>query len=146
MPFFSQRTLELMVGLADKRRPLRPVGLAFAIRQRAEAIRDDANVLRRYGIDGTAAALDRLAASLDDDVAAAHGELLSLTEAAEASGYSADHLRRLSKSGQLQNYGDPYRPRFRRGELPCKPGAPSVTGENRREVARRVVNSLPKAG
>lgn len=46
--------------------------------------------------------------------------VLTLREAALASGYSADHIRHLVASGALRNVGAKRRPRIRAGDLPRK--------------------------
>ena len=92
---------------------------------------------------------------LDDilrDAAAAlasdQDECVTLTQAAAASGYSADHLARLIRSGRLPNAGVKHAPRLRRGDLPHKPGRlpserppPHLLGADPRQVARAVVTS-----
>ena len=72
--------------------------------------------------------LDEILAELDAAVSGDAGQLLRLSAAAEVSGYTADHLRTLIKSGKLTNYGRPHAPRVRRGELPRKPGHRSSGG------------------
>lgn len=49
-------------------------------------------------------------------------ELLTLEQAASETGYSKAHLRRLAALGRLPQQGGHYRPRYRRGDLPRKPG------------------------
>ena len=77
-------------------------------------------------------------------------ELLTLTEAASYSGYSADHLARLLRDGDLENAGRRHRPRVRRGDLPRKPHSlrpeppsPFLT-DSKRQIAMSVVNSETK--
>lgn len=50
------------------------------------------------------------------------GELLTLEEAAAASGYSRDHLGRAVRTGKIANAGRANAPRIRRSDLPVKPG------------------------
>jgi len=47
---------------------------------------------------------------------------LNLQQAAEESGYSADHLGRLVKDGEIPNAGRTKAPRILRKDLPRKPG------------------------
>lgn len=51
-------------------------------------------------------------------VTEASDEELNLTQAAELTGYSADHLGKLVRKGTLTNYGKKGSPRVRRSELP----------------------------
>ncbi len=47
--------------------------------------------------------------------------LLTLTQAAQRSGYTIDHVGRLLRTGQLANAGRKGSPRVRAGDLPRKP-------------------------
>lgn len=73
--------------------------------------------------EGAAAALEGAAVQLEAALRHADDELLTLTEAAAVSGYSADHLGRLVRDGTIRNAGRPNAPRIRRGDLPVKPSA-----------------------
>jgi hypothetical protein len=53
---------------------------------------------------------------------AAGEEALTLVEAAKESGYSADHLGRLVRAGDIENVGRAHAPKIRRRNLPRKPG------------------------
>ena len=64
-------------------------------------------------IDELLSEMRQLGTTSDDD-------LLSLTEAATFSGYSADHLGRLVRMGMLKNFGRHGAPRVRRGDVPRK--------------------------
>jgi hypothetical protein len=64
------------------------------------------------------------------------------------SGYSADYLGRMLRSGSIPNAGRPHAPRIRRADLPRKAGglrnqqsAPQLVGATPGEVARAVVTS-----
>ena len=48
-------------------------------------------------------------------------DMLTLTQAAEVTGYTDDHLGRLVREGKLTNYGEKHSPRVKRSELPMKP-------------------------
>src|SRR5688500_16967490 len=65
--------------------------------------------------------LGRVAKELEAALVEHDSTLVGLNDGARLSGYSADHLGRLVKSGKLQNYGSKHRPRVRIGELPRKP-------------------------
>jgi hypothetical protein len=104
--------------------------------------------LKRYGalVDG-ARLVDDLITDLEQLLREEDADLLSLSEAAATSGYSADHLSRLIRTGKLENHGRSPRPRVRRGDLPRKPHAlrpeppsPFLT-TSRRQIAMSVVNS-----
>ena len=49
-------------------------------------------------------------------------EVLTLSKAAEYSGYSREHLARLVRVGRLHNAGRPDAPKIRACDLPRKPG------------------------
>jgi hypothetical protein len=104
--------------------------------------------LKRYGalVDG-ARLVDDLITDFEQLVREEDADLLSLSEAAAATGYSSDHLSRLIRTGKLENCGRAHRPRVRRGDLPRKPHAlrpeppsPFLTS-SRRQIAESVVNS-----
>ena len=69
-------------------------------------------------VDG-AALIDEFLTDLEG-IAAAE-QPVTLTQASTVSGYSADHLSRLIKSGQLTDYGRKHAPRVRTSECPRKP-------------------------
>ncbi len=70
---------------------------------------------------------------------------MNLTQAAEESGYSDDHLGRLVKDGTIPNAGRPGAPLIRRGLLPRKAGVAQLApigdtvGANREQIARDIV-------
>lgn len=66
--------------------------------------------------------IDEILADLDAVEREQRGRLLKLSEASEACGYTADHLRVLIRAGKLTDYGRPHAPRVRLDELPVKPG------------------------
>ena len=73
--------------------------------------------------------------------AASENRILSLTEAAASSGYSAAHLARLVKQGKLRTLRPPQsrgRLSFRQGDLPRKPGAPHPSRAGVHELASRL--------
>ena len=83
-------------------------------------LRDDAEVLHRYG-DARGAQMCRTFADELEGVSRDAGdELVSLQQAADESGYSAEHLGRLIRDGKLQNRGRKGSPLLRRGDLPRK--------------------------
>ena len=86
----------------------------------SEDWRRRAETLRRYGGDASAAALEACAAELDSVVDRQDHAILTLTEAAEQSGYSASHLGRLVREGAVPNAGRPGAPRIALKDLPLK--------------------------
>ncbi len=119
--------------------PLTPAlrGLAGAWRSRAEE-------LRVWGASGNADTLSRAADELEAALWAEGEEVLSLPEASEVSGYSADHLARLIRQGKLPNAGRPNAPRLRRADIPKKAGTlptPLRTVISKAQIARSVVTS-----
>ena len=73
--------------------------------------------------------------------AATENRVLSLTEAAASSGYSAAHLARLVKQGKLRTLRPPEsrgRLGFRQGDLPRKPGSPHPSRAGVHELASRL--------
>ena len=86
----------------------------------SEEWRRRAQTLRRYGGDAPAAALDACAAELDAALHRQDYSILTLTEAAEESGYSASHLGRLVRDGTIPNAGRPGAPRIALKDLPLK--------------------------
>lgn len=87
--------------------------------------RAEAEVLRHRGCEDAARLMESLADELDAVLCAAQDETLSLAEAAAESGYTAAHLRYLVSEGKLRNRAASGPPRFRRGDLPRKPGHPA---------------------
>ena len=109
----------------------------------AEKWEHDAELLDGYGASEAAAAARLHAQQLRDAVRSAEHELLTPDEAAEASGYSKRRLRELVDEGKLENVGEKHRPRYRRGDLPTKPGAPTGTadGFDAGAEARRILGA-----
>ena len=77
-----------------------------------------------------------------DQLDASAEQLLTLVEAAEESGFSADHLGRLVRSGSLPNAGRPNAPRIRRRDLPRKPLPASTSDAIVRSDRRRIAASV----
>ncbi|WP_373054306.1 helix-turn-helix domain-containing protein [Thioalkalivibrio sp.] len=84
-----------------------------------------AATLRQYGAEAQAAVLERCALELEQALREQRDELLTLDEAAEASGFSSEHLRRLVRTGTIPNAGRKGAPRIRRADLPQKAKAGS---------------------
>jgi hypothetical protein len=86
--------------------------------------RDRASVLRDYGAAVQAAhAWEQAAELLEEALREAQLEALTIREAAQESGYSASHLRRLIREGDIPDSGtEATGPRILRRDLPRKPG------------------------
>ncbi len=95
----------------------------------SEEWRRRAETLRRYGGDAPAAALDACAAELDAALHRQDHAILTLTEAAEESGYSASHLGRLVREGTIPNAGRPGAPRIALKDLPLKARGARADGD-----------------
>jgi hypothetical protein len=85
----------------------------------ADLWRTEAERLERFA-PAAAVAFRDAAAQLETAIRAEADEVLTLTEAAMASGHSVDHLRHLVAAGVLHNAGRKGAPRVRRSDLPKK--------------------------
>ena len=115
------------------------------------AWRRQAKALRRYGGERPAAALESCAADLEATLVERDETTYSLVEAAQESGYSADHLGRLVRDGKIPNAGRPGAPRIARGDLPRKAHAPVeprlAEKPRRRDVSNvQIVQSIIEKG
>ena len=108
--------------------------------------RDRASQLERYGADSQAITLLECAADLEQTWRLWQEEPLTLDEAAEASGYSAEHLGRLVREGKVRNAGRRGSPRIARADLPIKPKqreAPVAASASQGHTdARQIVQSI----
>jgi hypothetical protein len=107
--------------------------------------RHRSQVLKECSAEPQAKVLEMCAEQLELSLNYRDEELVSLTEAARAKGYTPDHIGRLVRQGKLKDYGRPKAPRVRLSELPRKPGTlPSVSrtthlvGATTRQVARAI--------
>lgn len=98
------------------------IPIAATLAKLADRWEADAGTLERYHATNEAQVARRLAGELREALAAAEGEVLTLSEAAAESGYGVDHLRHLVAAGELPNAGRKGAPRIRRGDLPRKAG------------------------
>jgi hypothetical protein len=71
--------------------------------------------------------LTRVAKELEDSLTEATNPLLSLTDAADRSGYHRESLARLVRAGKLRNYGTQRKPLVRLQDLPKKAERPRLT-------------------
>jgi hypothetical protein len=82
--------------------------------------REDAQVFRRYGAAGRARMLERMADKLECAAGADQSRTVDLSTAAELSGFTRAHLRRLIREGKLAATSDGTR--VRASDLPRKRG------------------------
>ena len=121
------------------------------IQKLVDSWREDSERLRRYADDRGARVCQLHADELEAALRAEQDELLSLDQAADQSGYSADHLGRMIRAGKLTNRGKKGAPLLRRGDLPEKPSggpegrAPGNTEEyDTDRLFRDIINSKTK--
>ena len=109
----------------------------------------EADAMRRRGVLADGASLLEEVLWDFEAVTTGHGnELLTLTEAARESGYSAEYLGALVRQGRLANAGRAHVPRIRRRDLPRKasrlPDASTsgkLLGATPRQIARAIISS-----
>jgi len=82
--------------------------------------RELAKQQRRLGADAQARILDFCADELAAAFQRAGDEALSLSRAAQESGYGVDHLGRMVREGRIPNSGRKAKPLIRRRDLPQK--------------------------
>ena len=138
------KAVELAAKCSERTAHLSPSELPALWRSKADG-------LRPY-TESAARAFEHAADELERALRAEADELLTLPQAAEASGYSADYLGRMLRSGQLRNEGRPHAPRVRRSELPRRArrlrGEDSplhLVGATPGEIARAVVTSRTRS-
>jgi hypothetical protein len=89
-----------------------------------------------------AAAFRRAAQELEQALRSDADDTLTLSEAAQESGYSADRLRHMLADGVIPQAGRKGSPRIRRADLPRKP-RPTAEAFDATAVARRVLRRMP---
>ena len=108
---------------------------------------EEAETLARYR-DTRGSEVCRLhAAEVRAALASHEKDVLTLAEAAEASGYSTDHLRHLVAEGSVPNAGKRGNPGIRRADLPKKPGKRrgADSGFDPDEEARKIAGRIGEA-
>lgn len=103
-----------------------------------------------YRQDGALVSGEKVAAlviaDLETVIAAGPEQLVTLTRAAELSGFSADYLRRLIRTGDLADHGKPHKPLVSVESLPRKAGCllnhpeDANISDTRRRVAFSVIH------
>ena len=116
----------------------------------AIAWKEKATELRRFGAEDQAVTLEYCADDLEEEWRIWQTEPLTLEEAAEESGYSADHIGRLIREGKLPNTGRAGAPRIARRDLPIKlkPRVPGVAEDDAisQTSFEQIVQSIIKEG
>ena len=99
-----------------------------------------ASMLREYGAEAQAAAIEACAVELNDAVQAWQNETLTLEQAVAESGYSYSTIQQKVAAGEIANVGDKGRPRVRRYDLPRKAPGPRYTLDSGEpDLAERVL-------
>ncbi len=94
-----------------------------------------------FGDEGRARTLEWAARKVEQALRDENEDLLTLAEAAQASGYHPDSLARMVRDGQIPDLrpsGSKGMIRIRRGDLPIKPGKPHTPSADVRELASRL--------
>lgn len=107
----------------------------------------EAEVMRQRGVlVNGALLLEEILRDFDAVTRGRAGELLTLTDGATESGYSAEYLGTLIRQGKIQNAGRPHAPRIRRQDLPRKasrlpdpPPSLKLVGATPRQIARAII-------
>jgi hypothetical protein len=116
------------------------MGDALRILDLASEWKERAKMLREYGADAQAAAIEACAVELTDAIKAWQDEPLTLEQAADETGYSYSTLQQKVAAGEIANAGTRGRPRVRRYDLPRKAPAPRyVTALGGPDLAERVL-------
>lgn len=115
---------------------------ADAIRRALALIRSKAGELRQaFGGEAVARALEWATERCEEALRSAQGELLSLSAAAERSGYSADHLARLVRTGRIPDRrppGSKGRIYIAAADLPTRPQRAHTGSADVHELASRL--------
>lgn len=104
--------------------------------------RGEVGLLRGRGQEHLAAFLESVIRDAEEFLYEHDDKLLTLTEGALESGFSADHLGRLVREGKIANSGRPNAPRIARRDLPRKSVAQApVAGDiSRTRIVRSAIS------
>ena len=106
--------------------------------------RTTARIFREHEETSVASAYEKCADALEEALSHEDEALLTLHEAAQLSGYSADHLGRLVREGKIPDAGRKGAPRIARRDLPTKPGAVATATPirelDRTQIVRSAIN------
>ena len=120
------------------------------IEELSASLLGDAAVLRKWGADAVADAIEHSVAAYRQAFLEQEARLVSLATAAAYSGYSADHIRRLTRKGSLRAVRKGRQLFYEVGSLPCKPSRfdalrvkqYDVAADARQVIARRFRGGL----
>jgi hypothetical protein len=111
--------------------------MRMTLHELVSAWRNEAARLRgRYSAEELARLCEMHAQELETALAVSLDEQLTLDQAAERSGYSKSHLRRLMDDGTIRNVGEAGAPRVRLADLPFKTGRAPASRALSAEAAR----------
>jgi hypothetical protein len=117
-----------------------------AVMHLAESWRQQVAVLRKRGDERGATLMMGMIEELSDALSASGGEVVTLKEAARISTYSAGHLARMIRAGDVPNAGRPNSPKLRRADVPTKGGRGADealrldrTSGRKEQIARSIV-------
>ena len=108
--------------------------------------RTRAKLFRDHADESVARAYEKCAEELDEALREEDERLLDLQEAAELSGYSADHLGRLVREEKIPNAGRTGAPRIAHTDLPRKPPAVADMPSGCETTNAQIVQSIIKKG
>jgi hypothetical protein len=112
--------------------------MSVMLQQLVREWRDEAERARRRYADESVARLCEIhAQELEAALRSSLDDQLSLGEAAQLSGYSRSHLRRLLDNGKVPNVGRPGAPRVRICDLPFRPGRMTADRALRTQTEKR---------
>ncbi len=117
-----------------------PTTLSSRWRIRAKLFRDHAD-------ESVARAYEKCAGELDEAWREWEVEALTLQEAADQSGYTCSHLRRLIREQVIPDSGDDGQTRIQRNHLPKKPGQGVAPPAQYRPITRtQVARAIAEGG
>jgi hypothetical protein len=118
----------------------------IAVLSLASEWRQQVTVLRRRGDERGASLMASMVDELSVAIESVADDVLTLKEAARLSGYSAGHLARMIREGELPNAGRSNSPKLRRADVPMKGGREAAealrldrSSGRKEQIARSIV-------
>lgn len=112
----------------------------------SEAWRERADQFQEHRADGVAFTYRKCAEELEAEMRISNLRTVSLKEAAEITGYNADHLRRMVREGRLPNVGETGSLRFCIRDLPRKPSSAGGRGPSSARSASEIIREVVEDG